>query len=272
MSQISTDGPLARTTADAALMLQVMAGPDERDATALRDAPPDFAAAADSGSVQGLRIAWTTELMPGTPCEDAVAANLRRAAAALADAGAEMAQVAPEIPDPLEIFPVLSATGAAANYGNLAEGREEELTRYAASSILRGGKRISGVQAAEAYAGMDLLQGRMAEFFSRFDVLLTPTSAITAHEHGARIDEIAGVPVNPWAISILYTPIANLLQAPAISVPSGFDEDGLPTAVQVLAARGRDETVIRCGAALERAMPWGGRRPALQAATHPAPR
>ena len=271
MSQISTDGPLARSVADAALMLQVMAGPDERDATALRDAPADFVAAAGSGDVRGLRIAWTTELMPGTPCEDAVAANLRRAAEALADAGAEMAEAGPEIPNPLDIFPVLSAVGAAANYGGLAEGREEELTRYAASSILRGGKRISGVQVAEAHAAMDLLRGRMAEFFSRFDVLLTPTSAITAHEHEARIDEIAGTSVNPWTISILYTPIANLLQAPAISVPSGFDGDGLPTAVQVLAPRGDDETVIRCGAALERAMPWGDRRPALQPATRRAP-
>lgn len=263
MSQISTDGPLARTVGDAALMLQVMAGPDDRDATALREAPPDFAAAAESGDVRGMRIAWTAELMPGTPCEEAVAANFRRAVEALAEAGAEMVEAAPEIADPLGIFPVLSAVGAAANYGDLAEGREEELTRYAASSILRGGRRISGVQAARAHAEMDLLRGQMAEFFSRFDAVLTPTSAITAHEHGARIDEIAGEAVNPWMISIFYTPIANLMQAPAISVPSGFDEDGLPTAVQVLAPHGADEAVIRCGAALERAMPWIGHRPVL---------
>ena len=80
-----------------------------------------------------------------------------------------------------------------------------------------------------------------------------PTSAIAAHPHGARIDEIAGRPVNPWMISILYTPLANLIQAPAVAMPAGLDPDGLPVSVQLMAREGNDATVIRCAAVLEEA-------------------
>ena len=103
----------------------------------------------------------------------------------------------------------------------------------------------------------------MRDFFSRCDLLATPTSAVTAHEHGARISQIAGRKVNPWMISIFYTPIANLIQAPAISVPTGFDPDGLPTAIQIIGKPGDETTVIRCAAAIEQAMPWLDRAPPL---------
>ena len=66
----------------------------------------------------------------------------------------------------------------------------------------------------------------MERFFSRYDALLTPTSAITAHEHGARIDAIAGQAINPWTLSIRYTPLANLIGAPAIALPAGLDCGG----------------------------------------------
>ena len=94
----------------------------------------------------------------------------------------------------------------------------------------------------------------------QYDVLLTPTSAIAAHEHGARIDEIAGQPVNPWMISILYTPLANLIQAPAVAIPAGLDSAGLPISVQVMTQEGNDATAIRCAAVLEEAELGGASR------------
>lgn len=262
MSQISTDGPLARSVADAALMLQVMAGPDERDITALPAPVPDFTAAAENPTVAGLNIAWTTSLSAAAPCQPAVEERFRAALSALSDAGALLHEETPEIPDPLDIFPALSAVGAAANYGKLVEGREEELADYTAGSIRRG-KRLSGIEIAEAYVRLDRLQAAMRDFFSRHDLLATPTSAVTAHEHGARISQIAGQKVNPWMISIFFTPIANLIQAPAISVPTGFDPDGLPTAIQLIGKPGDEEAVIRCAAAIEQAMPWLDRAPPL---------
>ena len=156
----------------------------------------------------------------------------------------------PNISDPNEVFPVLSAVGAAANYGPICVGREAELSDYTIGSLTRG-RGLGGVQVAEAYARLDRLQRRMDAWFDEFDLLLTPTSAIAAHPHGARIEEIAGRSVSPWTTSILYTPLANLIQAPAIALPAGFDGDGLPVSVQLMARAGDDATVIRAAAALE---------------------
>ena len=65
--------------------------------------------------------------------------------------------------------------------------------------------------------------------------------------------QIAGQPVNPWMISILYTPLANLVQAPAIAMPAGLDADGMPISVQLMAREGNDALAIRCAAILEEA-------------------
>lgn len=254
MSQISTDGVLARSIADAALMLDVICGAHDADPAPLRQEPQDFSAAAQPARLDGLRVAVTTELGWPTPCEPQIVAAVERAATILRDAGASLSPASPEIGDPNEIFPTLSAVGAAANYGALCIGREDDLSDYTRGSLRRG-SGLTGIQVAEAYAKLDLLSRSMEAWFEEFDVLLTPTSAIAAHEHGARIDEIAGRSVSPWTISILYTPLANLIQAPAVAMPMGLDADGLPISVQVIARPGADVTAIRCAAVLEESAP-----------------
>ena len=259
MSQISTDGVLARSLADAAMMLGVIAGPDRRDPAPYRSEPVDFHSYTQAGSLEGVRVAWTTDLTGPTPCEPCIESQVVAAAQALADAGATVSHAGPDIASPQEIFPVLSSVGAASNYAALCHGREDELSSYTRSSLRRG-LALTGAQVAEVYAELDRLRRTMDSWFENFDVLLTPTSAIAAHEHGARIDEIAGQPVNPWMISILYTPLANLLQAPAIAMPAGLDRDGLPISVQVMAREGDDATAIRCAAVLEEAGLGGASR------------
>jgi len=166
--------------------------------------------------------------------------------------GAEVFEAAPGISDPNEIFPTLSAVGAAANYGEMCVGREDELNDYTLGSLRRG-RSLTGIRVAEAYAALDRLSRAMEAWFDDFDVLLTPSSAIAAHPHGAVIDEIAGKSVTPWTISILYTPLANLIQAPAIAMPAGLDSDGLPVSVQLIAREGNDDLVLRGAAVLEEA-------------------
>lgn len=250
MSQISTDGVLARTVADAALMLSVMAREDSRDSAAFKPATVDVSRFARPGALDGVRVAWAVHLGGPTPCEPGVAKQVGLAADMLRDAGADVRMSTPQISDPNAVFPTLSAVGAAANYGSLCVGRVDELSDYTRGSIRRG-TALTGVQVAEAYAGLDLLRRRMDAWFDDFDVLLTPTSAIAAHPHGARIDEIAGKSVTPWTASILYTPLANLIQAPAIAMPAGLDADRLPVSVQVMAREGNDTLAIRCAAVLE---------------------
>ena len=252
MSQISTDGVLARTVADAALMLSVMAGPHPDDPDPYGGSSSHVREFSKPGRLEGLRIGFTTELGWPTPCESLMASRVEAAAMSLGEAGASIAAASPRISDPNEIFPTLSTVGAAANYGEICVGREEELSDYTLGSLRRG-RALTGVQVAQAYAALDRLSQGMDAWFDDFDVLLTPTSAIAAHPHGAVIGEIAGKSVTPWTISILYTPLANLIQAPAIAMPAGIDPDGLPVSVQLMARAGNDATVLRCAAALEEA-------------------
>ncbi|MYD53912.1 MAG: amidase [Chloroflexi bacterium] len=254
MSQISTDGVLARTVADAALMVDVMAGSEEWNPHVKNTrSEPAIATLSERGfDVQGLRVAWTTQLGWPTPCEPLIAQRAKVAGEMLQAAGAEVVGATPDISDPNEIFPTLSAVGAAANYGEMCVGREAELNDYTVGSLRRG-RSLTGVRVAQAYAALDRLSRAMDAWFDDFDVLLTPTSAIAAHPHGAVIDEIAGKSVTPWTISILYTPLANLIQAPAIAMPAGLDGDGLPVSVQLIAREGNDDLVLRCAAVLEEA-------------------
>ena len=252
MSQISTDGVLARTVADAALMLDVMAGPHPEDPLNSRFPVQQLREVSSPARLDGLRIGFATQLGWPTPCEPQIIQRARAAAAILREAGALVSAASPGISDPNEIFPTLSAVGAAANFGEICVGREDELSDYTRGSLRRG-RSLTGVQVAEAYAALDRLSRAMDAWFDDFDVLLTPTSAIAAHPHGAVIDEIAGTSVTPWTISILYTPLANLIQAPAIAMPAGLDPDGLPVSIQLVAREGNDAAVIRCAAVLEEA-------------------
>ena len=235
-------------------MLQVMAGAHPDDPGCRPERPPDFVAATRAGSLAGLRIACTTRLGSETPCEPAVARALVRAAEALRDAGASVTDESPQIIDPLMVFPTISAVGAAANYGALCAGREAELSDYTRGSLRRG-LALSGVEVARAEALRDQLTHQMQRFFSRYDALLTPTSAITAHAHGARIDAIAGQAINPWTLSIRYTPLANLIGAPAIALPAAVDATSLPTSIQIVSKAGDEVTMLGIAAAHERALP-----------------
>ncbi|MXX32393.1 MAG: amidase [Chloroflexi bacterium] len=252
MSQISSDGVLARSVVDIAMMMTAMSDDAHSDPIAYRDGYHSWFHSIEQEDVKGLRVAWTTQLGWPTPCEPEIAQRVERAAALLSGSGARVEEASPPIADPNEVFPTLSAVGAAANYGLLCVGREEDLSDYTQGSLRRG-RSLTGVQVAQAYADLDVLQRRMRAWFQQYDILLTPTSAISALRHGESIDFIAGKHVSPWTTSILYTPLANLIQSPAIAVPAGLDSSGLPISVQLVAKEGNDAAVLRCAAMLDAA-------------------
>ncbi len=141
-------------------------------------------------------------------------------------------------------------------------GSEDRLSDYARSNLERGAK-LSGVAVAQAHADLDRFRGSMRAFFEEHDVLLTPMLARGAFPHGQIVREIEGQPINAFAVSILFTTAFSLTNQPAASVPTGFDDEGMPTAIQIVGRRGEDATVFRVAAALEEMQPWADRRPPL---------
>lgn len=262
MSQISSDGPLTRTVRDGALMLQVMAGPDARDPQALSEPPDDYLAACERADLSDLRLAWSPDLGGHAVANADVLANAERALSALRERAQSLEPAAPAIDDPMVTFGPIASAGAWANYGQIWDGYHEQLTDYMRTSLERG-RAIDGAGVVKAYAGLDRFRAAMRAFFADYDVLLTPTLGIGAHRHGEVVREIGGVSIDAFAVSVQYTAAFNLTQQPAATVPTGFDADGLPTAIQIVARHGQDATVFRVAAALEEALPWANHRPAF---------
>ena len=257
MSQIATDGPLSRSVRDSALALQVMAGPDPRDPQALPDTPDDYLAACERTDLSDLRIAWSPDLGHGVTTST-MRANAQRAVAALQERAGTLDEATPEIDSPIDIHAPLAAGGAVANYGHLWEEHREEMADYI-QQRMQLGFSLTGEDVTKAYAALDKFRAQMRLFFDRYDVLLTPGTARGAYPHGAVIDAIDGTPINPLRVSNMFTAAFNLTQQPAASIPTGFDQEGLPTALQIVGRHGDEVTVFRVAAALA-ADPALGRR------------
>jgi len=254
-------GPMARTVRDAALLLSVMAGPDERDPGSLPASDDDFARAADGG-VRSLRVAWTADLGYATvdpECRDAVAAAARR----LADVGCGVEQAHPGFEDPLSIFLDVTAPARAARLLEWVPEWRDWMDPILLDR-LRHAERVSAVDLERAQHRRATLWEAVRRFFERFDVLLTPATATPPFSLDRQYpSEIAGRPVtSPLAWMAFTYPFA-LTGQPAIAVPGGWSRDGVPLGVQIVGRRFADATVLRAAAAFEAAQPWSDRRPSL---------
>jgi aspartyl-tRNA(Asn)/glutamyl-tRNA(Gln) amidotransferase subunit A len=253
---LSHVGPMTRTVADAALMLQVMAGPDERDRHSLPAAQEDFSTAGVE-PMRSRRIAWSPDL--GYARVDPEVLELAAAAARrfASDLGCEVEEAAPGFSDP----------GFATDrlfYGGLGSWIDEHWTEWRDRldpGLIRHVER--GFEVGQAHRERSVLWDKLQRFFSRYDALLTPTMPIPAF--GVELDkpaEIAGQPTE----GLDWTPFThpfNLNGVPAISVPCGWTSENLPVGLQIVGPRFADAEVLRLAAAYEAVAPWRDRRPQL---------
>ena len=269
---ISHHGPLARTTADAALMLSVIAGDDPRDPYAAPPGPSDFVAAAREPDVAGWRIAFSSDLGAG-PVEPVVAAAARAAADRLADLGATVDERTPDVPDPREAMAVIwrVSLGTIAHERVLPVVGRDGMDPHLGELL----DAARGISAIEHYRASQLFRHAffraMSAFFEDYRLLVTPTLAVAPFPHpeaarpgpthaaGRQIDPFLG-----WVLTYHF----NLTGQPAISIPCGLTDDGLPVGLQIVGRCGADADVIRAASALEEALgprdwqpPLGARGP-----------
>jgi aspartyl-tRNA(Asn)/glutamyl-tRNA(Gln) amidotransferase subunit A len=263
-------GPIAPTVEEAAELLEVVAGPDERDATT-RDAREhgtdyEFAAAAD-GDVEGLDIGVPTELLDGA--DEAVVDQFWGAIDDLEDRGATYHEVSlPSVEYAVEAYYVIAMSEASSNlarfdgvrYGKsggydgnwnetFAKSREEGFGEEVKRRILLGTYALSAgyhdkyykkAQDARAWIKQDF-----DEALDEADVLASPTMPVPPFELGESLDD----PLQLYLADANTTPI-NLANLPAISVPAGETDDGLPVGVQFVGPAFGEKTIIRAGSAL----------------------
>jgi aspartyl-tRNA(Asn)/glutamyl-tRNA(Gln) amidotransferase subunit A len=254
-------GPLARTVADAALFLSVVAGPDARDRHSLPDEGVGWLAAVDHELPREMRIAWCPR-WAGLPVDRDVHKITEAAAEAFArDLGLDIEEVASPIGDLIDADRALIALETdISGLRRLAAGREHLLSRQLQALLTR---QWTAEQFTDAITARKTAVNAMTRFIERFDLILTPTAPLVPfpidRDGPGMIDGVA-VADDAWSPA-LYP--ANLTGQPAASVPAGWTRSGLPVGLQIIARRLDDRLLISAAAAFERALPWRDRHPRI---------
>jgi len=257
---VSHVGPMTRTVKDAALMLNVIAGPDERDPYSLPAERVDYVKAL-KGSLKGLRVAYSETLGLAPAVDPEVRNATAKAARVFRELGCRVEATNPSWASPWEPWRAIFLGGIAARLAPYLDRKKE----IDAGLLAIVEESLAWPPAKYVQAWVDRLAwcAKAMAFFERYDLLLTPTVASPPFPHGILYPgEIDGVKVGREASSIFTYPF-NLTGQPAASVPCGFTRDGLPIGLQIVGRRFDDATVLRASAAFETARPWIARRPAL---------
>lgn len=257
-------GPLARTVSDAALALSVIAGPHEGDPFCL----PSSVRTGErpGGQSDEYRIGWCTNPM-GVPIDPAVSAVTGQALALL-DGGTEIrVEIVEEtLRAPLEALYVIfkSLSVAATGLGSVSRFEEArgELSPSFATFISDAFEiELREYLAAQA-AVTQFAEQVMPEYWGRYDILAMPTISVAPFPKDFALgpESVSGTPIDPHTGWISTWPF-NLSGNPAISVPCGWTDDGLPIGLQLVGRRHDDDTVLHVAAVLEQVQPWLTRRP-----------
>jgi Asp-tRNA(Asn)/Glu-tRNA(Gln) amidotransferase A subunit family amidase len=257
-NMFSQSGPLTRTVADSALLLQVMAGHDPRDAASLRDTPEDYVAATER-DVSRLRLAWSPDFGYGE-VDPEVVDVASGAARAFEGLGCEIGEADLVLNEPFEPFWTLFCGVVYGRYAAVMSEHRDELSDYARECLERG-EALSAVDYVLALGYVDLLRAQFADLFERYDLLLSPTMAVPAFPVGEPPTEIAGRGVDAFSGAFPFTYPINMIGYTAASVPCGRSADGLPIGLQIVGRPGDEATVLAASAAFERARPWADLRP-----------
>lgn len=268
-SSLDQAGPMTRSVADAGLMLEAMAGFDEKDSTSSNRPVPAFAQAVGK-SVKGLRVGIPAEYRaPGLPAE--IAAMWEQGIAWLRDAGCEIVDVSlPHTKYGLATYYIIAPAECSSNlarYDGIRFGarkdaptldgiyertRAEGFGEEVRNRILMGTYVLSAgyydAYYLKAQKVRTLIKRDFVQAFEQVDVLLTPTAPSAAFAQGENMDD----PVQMYLNDIFTVP-ASMAGVPALSVPVGLDAKGLPLGLQIIGRHFDEETVLSVGGALEAA-------------------
>ena len=255
MGSLAVLGPMTRTVDDAALMMSVMSVPDHADPTAERGPAPDYRIGLEAG-VRGLRIAYSPRLGGHAKKVDAeVEATIKSAVRAFEALGAIVEQADPEVPgDLLELLTTQWSAGAAMILDAYGKDAGAECDPGFVATAKRG-RGVSGADYLRAGSRRVDWSIAMTKFHERYDLLVTPTLAVTAFEAG-RNTPADGAWGEDWEGWTPFTYPFNLSMQPASSCPAGFSKAGLPIGLQIVGPLGADALVLRASRAFESARPF----------------
>jgi aspartyl-tRNA(Asn)/glutamyl-tRNA(Gln) amidotransferase subunit A len=243
-------GPMTRTVADAALMLNVLARPDLRDWHALPPDGRDYLVGLEDG-VRDLRIAVSPAL-GFVAVEPEVRALFERAVGHLAGLGARVEAADPPVGRPRDLFARTWFPAATRLLERLGEGRWPEMDPGLVA-MARTGAGFSRAELQDAALERGELGVAMQRFFEHYDLLATPSLPLPAFAAGVELSDPARQ--ERWIDWAGFSYPFNLTQQPAITVPAGFTAAGLPVGLQLVGPKYADALVLRAARAFEAACP-----------------
>jgi amidase len=254
-------GPMARTVADAALLLSAMAGPHPCSPIALQKPGAHFRQPLDR-DFHGVRVAWS-RTASGLPVDPEVTAVLEQARPVLEAIGCIVEETEPDFTGADEAFKVWRAWGYEQKLGELADTHRDRLKETILWEIERG-RALTGPQIGRAERLRTALYHRMRRFMQTYEFLALPVVQVSPFPiEQPYVTEINGVPMETyidWMRSCYYVSITGF---PAISVPAGFTRDGLPVGLQLVGRHHNDFGVLQLAHAFEQATGHWRRRPPI---------
>jgi amidase len=258
-SPLSVSGPMARTVADVALFLSVIAGPDPRSSLSIHEDPARFRMPL-ARDFKGVRVAWWRGL-GGIPFEPDVRRTVDGNRATFESLGCVVEEAEPNFAGVDDAFAVLRYAANHAQYSALVRERPEWVKDTIKWEVEQA-ERLTGADVSRALARQARMHEESREFFERYDYFVLPVTQVAPFDVAVPYPmQIAGTPMTTyidWMRSCWYV---TFMANPAASVPAGFTAAGLPIGIQIVGRHQGDWSVLQLAHAFEQATRHGSRRP-----------
>ena len=259
--RLDVQGPMARTVEDVALMLSTIAGPDSRSPIALPEPGLQFRQSL-TRDFSGTRVAWSQSL-GGLPIDSRVTAVVETSRATFEALGCRVDEAEPDLSDADEIFRVWRAWYYELAFGSLLDSHRDAVKDTFVWNIEEG-RRLDTQRVSRAADAWTELNRRVGEFFSTFAFLVLPVSQVPPFDVDMPyVTEINGVALETYLDWMRSCYLISVTGLPAIAVPCGFTDAGLPIGVQIVGRPEDDFGLLQFAYAFEQATGVGRRRPSI---------
>jgi aspartyl-tRNA(Asn)/glutamyl-tRNA(Gln) amidotransferase subunit A len=255
-AQTATAGALATTVADAARLLDVMAGPDDRDRTSLPPAAMSYEDRIERLDIAGLRVAFSVDL--GFAIVNPEVAAIASAAAEALIEAAELRTVDIDICFD-DLIPTWAMLESSDRWVGLRPGLWPDRADDLDPNVRPAFERTADMTMREYAVALTRrreIELELSRLFEDIDVLISPTSAIPAFVAEGPMPTVINGQTAPMGGAVPFAMFCNMWGTPAVSVPAGSTSDGLPVGIQIAGRRHADDVVLQLARVLERHRPW----------------
>ena len=253
-------GPLTRTVLDTAIALDVLAGPDERDPSSLPETSNLFSSQIDAG-IKGKRMAFSCDLGYAS-VEEEIRVLFENSLRDFEKCGATIEHKPVQWEDPYNCWEIFFYGGIASNLGpKLAD--QGDLLDPGLRQVVEKGIHLSAADYVDALMQRNMFWQEVRSLFETIDFLVTPSTAVLPFSIGNN-DPLDASGQAPRSLS--WTPFSypfNLTGQPAVTIPCGWSQNGLPAGIQIIGRRFDDLGVLQVARAFEKILPWSSHRPTL---------